>query len=353
MSEVVILHDSFDVVGGAGYVAVVMAKIFNAPIYTSTKNIDFFDDKVEIIPLIKHRINNYAFREVRSIRAFKKLKLEHNIVLSSGDEVKFSKPQNGQRHINYTYTPPRMFYDLRHIYRYNFRFPKSVLFELFGFYWRKSIERTLNNIDTLVCLSDVVKKRIRKYWNIDTEVIYPPVEISKYKCRQHEDYFLYISRLNSIKRIDVVIDAFRDLDEKLVVVGKDEENFEGIMRKIPNIDYKARVSECEKIDLLAHCKAVIYPPTEEDFGLVPIEAFVSGKPVIGVKEGFTQYQIKPYINGLFMEGVTPLGLVKAIKEFERCDWNKVEIQSCAKEYDINRFIKKIRDVVYEKNRRIL
>lgn len=353
MSEIVVLHDSFDTIGGAEHVAVTMAKIFNAPIYTTTKTTNFYDDKAEIIPLIKEKSDNYAISEARIASVFKKLKLEHDFILSSGDKVKFYESQNGQRHINYTYTPQRMFYDLRHVYRQNFSFPKSIFFDLFGFYWRKRIKKTLKNIDRLVCISEVVKERIRKYWDIDTEVIYPPIETFRYKYKSDENYFLYISRLNSIKRIDIVVDTFKKIDEKLVVIGKDEKDFDKIMKKIPNIDYRGQVSEDEKIDLLAHCKAVIYPPKEEDFGIVPIEAFASGKPVIGVKEGFTRYQIESYINGLFMEEVTPLGLEKAIKEFERCDWNKLKIQSYAKEYDINRFMKKIRDVVYEKNRRIL
>ena len=351
MSDIAVLYDSFDTIGGGEYVAVTMAKIFNTPIYTSTKTTNFYDDKVEIVPLVKERTNNYVLREIRSGRAFKNLKLEHKVVLSSGDKVKFYEPQNGQNHINYTHTPQRMFYDLKPIYRQKFGFYRSIPFELFGFYWRKSIERALNNINKLLCISEVVRERIKKYWNVDAEIIHSPVETFKYKCKTSERYFLYISRLNSIKRTDIVLDTFNRINDKLVVVGKDEEGFEGRMKRMVNVDYKEEISEEEKIDLLAHCAAVIYPPMAEDFGLVPIEAFASGKPVIGVKEGFTRYQIKPYVNGLFVDRPTPLGLEKALKEFRRCCWDIKEIQDFAKKYDVREFRKKIKEAVKENGKK--
>ena len=348
MSEIIVIHDSFDTVGGAEHVAVIMAKIFNVPIYTTTKTTNFYDDKAEIIPLVnQEKLSSYALKEIRNARIFKRLKFNSDIILSSGDKVKFYIPSNNQKHINYTYTPPRMYYDLRDFHKQRFKFPKSVLFELFSSYQRQKINEALKNIDELLCLSEVVKDRIKKYWNIEAKIVYPPVETFKYRCKTSEGYFLYISRLSTVKRTDVVLDIFDKIDDKLVVVGKDEEEFRKRMKSMVNVDYKGQISEDEKIDLLAHCEAVIYPPIAEDFGLVPIEAFASGKPVIGVREGFTQYQIKPYINGLFIERPTPLGIKKAIKEIQRCDWSIKKIQCYAKKYDISEFKRKIKEVVQQ------
>lgn len=346
MSEIIVLHDSFDTIGGAGYVAVTMAKIFKAPIYTTTKTTNFYDDKAGIIPLVnQEKLGSYALKEIRNARIFKRLKLNSDIILSSGDKVKFFVPSNNQKHINYTYTPPRMYYDLRDFYKQRFKFPKSVLFELFSSYQQRNIDRALKNIDELLCLSEVVKDRIKKYWNIEAKIVYPPVEISKYKCKTSEGYFLYISRLSTVKRTDVVLDVFDKIDDKLVVVGKDEEGFERRMRSMVNVDYKGQISEDEKIDLLAHCEAVIYPPIAEDFGLVPIEAFASGKPVIGVKEGYTKYQINDE-TGLFAFP-TIKSMEEAITILKKSEWNPTQIKKYANCYDISVFRKKIKEVVQQ------
>lgn len=345
MNNTAILHDSFDTVGGAEQVAVAIAKIFNVPIYTSTKSTDFYNDVVEIIPLSNKRTNSYGIEELRRAMLFKKLKLEEDIILSSGNKVKFYKPQTGQKHINYTYTPTRMFYDLKHKYRQKYAFPKSLLFELFGSYWRWSIERTLNNIDNLLCISEVVRDRIRKYWNTDSKIIYPPVETSKYKYADSEGYFLYISRLSRIKRTDVVLDTFDKISDKLIVAGADEEGFEGRIKKMRNVDYKGIISEDEKIDLLTHCEAVIYPPMEEDFGIVPIEAFASGKPVIGVYEGFTKYQINNETGLFTLPTIRWIG--RTIDMLKNIDWNSTEIREHALKYDVSVFEKELKTVVGE------
>ena len=345
MNDIAILHDSFDTVGGAEQVAFVMAKIFNVPIYTSTKGTNFYNDKVEIIPLSNQRTNSYGIEELRMAMLFKKLKLEEDIILSSGNKVKFYKPQNKQKHINYTYTPTRMFYDLKQVYQQSFRFPKSLLFELFGSYWRWSIKRALNNIDELLCISEVVRDRIRKYWNIESKIIYPPVDTSKYKCAASEGYFLYISRLSRIKRTDIVLDTFDKINDKLVVAGADEEGFEERMKKMKNVEYKGVISEDEKIDLLGHCEGLIYPPMEEDFGIVPIEAFASGKPVIGVYEGFTKYQINKK-TGVFVFPIVKQ-MKKGINILKKVEWNNTEIREHAKKYDISVFERELKNVIGE------
>jgi glycosyltransferase involved in cell wall biosynthesis len=345
MSDIVILHDSFDTVGGAEQVAIAMAKIFNVPIYTSTKTTDFYDNNVEIIPLSNQRTNSYGIEELRRAMLFKKLKLEEDIILSSGNKVKFYNPQNEQKHINYTYTPTRMFYDLKQVYQQSFCFPKSLLFELFGSYWRWSIKRALNNIDELLCISEVVRDRIRKYWNIESKIIYPPVDTSKYKCAASEGYFLYISRLSRIKRTDIVLDTFDKINDKLVVAGADEEGFEERMKKMNNVDYRGVISEDNKIDLLAHCEGVIYPPMEEDFGIVPIEEFASGKPVIGVYEGFTKYQINNKA-GIFV--LPTVGWIeRAIDTLKKSNWNSTEIRKHALKYDVSVFEKNLKNIVGE------
>ena len=345
MNDIAIIHDSFDTVGGAEQVAIAMAKIFNVSIYTSTKGTDFYNDTVEIIPLSNQRTKSYGIEELRRARLFKKLKLEEDIIISSGNKVKFYKARNGQKHINYTYTPTRMFYDLKQVYQQSFHFPKSLLFGMFGSYWRWSIERALNNIDELLCISEVVRDRIMKYWSIDSKIIYPPIDTSKYKHADSEGYFLYISRLSKIKRTDIVLDTFDKISDKLVVAGADEEGFEERMEGMKNVDYKGVISEDEKIDLLAHCEGVIYPPMEEDFGIVPIEAFASGKPVIGVKEGFTKYQIGNE-TGLFT--LPTVGWIKrTIDMLKNMDWNSTEIREHALKYDISVFEKELKDVIGE------
>lgn len=343
MNDVCVIHNKFDSVGGAEVVAVEIAKIFNAPIYTTTKRTDYFDDEVEITPLLERGSNQYFYDELRRIRVFSKLTLPHDVVISKGVKTKFFKPRADQFHINHETAPTRMFYDLREQVRNSLPTYKKPIFDIAGSLFRWRIKKALNNIDKYLCNSEVVRERIYKYWGLYPEILYPPVDTEKYRNKESEGFFLYVGRLCPAKRVQEMIDAFKNSNHKLILVGDDQDGYEKQIRNINNIEYRGRVSEEEKIELLSRCEGVVYATMNEDFGLVPIEAFASGKPVIGSYEGFTKHQITEE-NGVFVTP-TPQGIREGVNQITEKEFNPKEIQKHAQKFDKKIFANRLKEIV--------
>ena len=125
-------------------------------------------------------------------------------------------------------------------------------------------------IDIVIANSNYIKKRIKKCWGIDSKVIYPPVEIEKYypNGKESEDFYVVFSRFVAYKRIDLAIEACKELNRKLVVIGEGEEreNLKKLADNNKNIIFTGRISDEEIRDYLQRCKAMIFC-AEEDFGI--------------------------------------------------------------------------------------
>ena len=357
--KIAVLNDRYPSFGGGEYVATELAKCLRAPLYTTyiSEEAKAYTKGVDIIPFKQYKyVNSFysklihrEFIETALICFdFEQLDLsDYNLIFSSGVLSRSYIPMPEQYVINYMHSPPRWLYDI-HRERMNMLswWQPQLLAKLWAQYWR-TWDLTVNNyINQYVCNSSVTQKRVKRYFGRDSEVIHPPIYVKNYKWEDDCNYFLMINRLYPEKRIDIAIKAFQEMpDEQLYIVGSGDNRYQKLARNCKNIKFLGQVSEKQKQILLSNCSALISIPMSEDFGIAPIEAFASGKPVIGVKEGYTKFQIKPCINGLFVSRPTPLGLEQAINEFQKCDWDIEEIQSYAKQYDISVFKEKIKEVV--------
>ena len=194
----------------------------------------------------------------------------------------------------YCYTPVRAFYDLKEFMIS--RQPNAVMNFLAALWIRTHSlfdQRSVKNLDCIVAISTTVQRRIKDYYNRSSEVIYPPVDTSRFRCKEYGDFWLSVNRIYPEKRIDLQFEVFRELpEERLVVVGGYAEGdhasryYETLISDIPdNVEMRSAVSEMELIDLYARCKGLICTAQDEDFGLTPVEAMASGKPVVAVDEG--------------------------------------------------------------------
>jgi len=352
--KIVVIHDRIpNQIRGGERVAIEIAKTLNASLYTSYIDTKY-DGNVNIIPFKQDKyVNSWYHRLIRRevIETtlipfdFEQLDLaEYDIVFSSAVLSRSYIPTIDQYTINYLHSPPRWLYDLHRV-RINMLNPKLRLFAKFWSQWWRTWDLTVDKyIDKYIANSEVVQKRIKRYYNRESEVIYPPVYTKDYKWNNDERYFLSISGLYPEKRIDVLINAFRDTPEKELRIVGTGMNYKKLAKGCSNIKFLGSVPEEEKMELLSNCTALISIPMDEDFGIIPIESFASGKPVIGVKEGFTQYQINSYKNGIFVDEPTPLALAKVLKDFDRHDWDIKDIQASAKKYDVEIFRRKIKSV---------
>ena len=129
--------------------------------------------------------------------------------------------------------------------------------------------------------SSIVAGRLRDSVGLDAEVLAPPPAPLAFRCDEYGDFILSVNRLDRAKRIDLLIEAAALVPDVRIVIagdGPDRERLEGLANG--RVEFVGRVSDEELADLYARCRAVYYAPVNEDYGLVPYEAFLSDKPVI-------------------------------------------------------------------------
>jgi len=217
-----------------------------------------------------------------------KPKEQYNTVIVSGIFAPLiARNVKAKKIIYYCHTPPRFLYDLKEHYRKTLSLPSRLMLKAFSLFYKPFYESSFKYIDHVFANSNNVKKRLKQYINIESKILYPPCDTS-YEGKESKGYFLSTARVEPLKRVDLIVEAFMQMPDKELVVmsgGSQLEELKERAKKHPNITFTGWVTEQEKRDLLAHCEATIYIPKDEDFGMSPVESIAAGKPVIGVAEG--------------------------------------------------------------------
>lgn len=364
--SVAILHDRFPGIGGGETFAIEAARVLDAPIYTMyvAGGTDIPDD-VDVRPIRQdkytHGISGHFLEwrnsgmnplETTSVAidmTEATTELEHyDVVLESAPLSKYYVPETDQRIIHYPHSPPRWLYDL-----FRDRI-KRVDYPLIGFaakayakLWRALDKESLDYVDTFVANSEVIRDRIARYYDRNSEVVYPPVT-GNWRNEADEGYFITWSRLDEEKRVDLIVSAFQGRDERLIVAGDGEQRtkLEEMARNHDNIEIRGFVDDIES--LVAHATAVIYAPQQEDFGLVGAEALTAGKPLLGVDEGFTRHQVVDGTTGLLFEPNTK-SLERTIERFSKNSFDPEEIQKFAEQYSYDHFETQLQRIVDEQS----
>jgi glycosyltransferase involved in cell wall biosynthesis len=246
----------------------------------------------------------------------------------------------------------RAFYDLYPEFLKRLDPVTRQLFRFWVYLHRRFDQQSISHIDRIIAISRNVQNRIQLYYNRKAEVIYPPVDTSLFQFIEYGNFWLSINRLYPEKRIEQQVEAFRRLpEEKLVIVGGyargDHSSIyaQNIIRDLPpNVTFRGELKEEELRDLYAHCKAHICTALDEDFGITPLEAMASGKPVVAVNEGgfketvtsdtgvLVEPSIERIIEGIQLVSKNPAHYKEAC--IER-----------AKVFDVKIFKEKIRNIV--------
>ncbi len=323
-----------------------------APIYTSVynrqkvpqfKNAKVITSFLQNFPTAKNKHQRFIpFMPF----AFEQFDLsEYDIVISSSHSCSkgvITSPET--LHICYCYTPTRYLWEIG----IDKRLTGGIIKGFIGNYLRVWDRQAADRVDYFVGISEAVRKRIKKYYDREAEVIYPPVNTSFYKPQEKiGDYFLIISRLIPYKKIDIAVKAFNDLNLPLVIIGSGPEFKK--LKKIakPNIKFLGRLKDDELKKYYSQCKAFIFPG-EEDFGITPVEAMSSGRPVIAYSKGGTRETVKEGITGVFFSESTPQCLIDVVKKFKPENYNPKVIRQHALSFDISVFKRKIKYFVDER-----
>lgn len=173
--------------------------------------------------------------------------------------------------------------------------------------------------DIFVANSKNIRKRIKKFYRRDAAVIYPPVNVNKFKIVDRNevgDYFLFVSRLIPYKKADLAVSTFNQLELSLKIAGDGPERKKLERMAGKNVEILGYVDDKKLVDLLAHCRAFIFP-AEEDFGIAPVEAMASGRPVIALGRGGALETVVDGETGIFFKEQTIDSLAGAIKRFAK------------------------------------
>jgi glycosyltransferase involved in cell wall biosynthesis len=249
----------------------------------------------------------------------------YDVVISSSHAVaKGILTGPDQVHISYVHSPIRYAWDLQHQYLQQSKLtngPKSAMARLILHYIRNWDIRTSNSVDGFVANSDFIARRIRKVYQRDAQVIFPPVDVEAFSlCTEKEDFYLTASRMVPYKKIDLIVEAFARMPERKLVVIGDGPDMEKIRAKAgPNVEIMGYQPFKVLKDRMSRAKAFVFA-AEEDFGISVVEAQACGTPVIAYGKGGALETVRDLSEtrptGLFFDEQDAGSIIAAVKRFD-------------------------------------
>jgi glycosyltransferase involved in cell wall biosynthesis len=356
--KVALIHDHLAQDGGAEKVLKVLADMFvDAPIFTllyEKRHADkYFKNRVimtSIIQRLPGGIKHYKWFMPWMPVAVEFFNLsDYDLVIS--DTSSFAKgviTSTNTLHICYCHTPTRYLWSDTHSYIEELNFNK---------YFKKIIALSLNKIriwdrvaadrvDYFIANSKFIQKRIKKYYQRDSVVIYPPVDLSAFHLSDDfGDYYLAGGRLVPYKRFDLIIGAFESSGKRLRIFGDgpDLDRLKNLASGHDNIEFLGRVSDAEKAQLYSRALAFINPQ-EEDFGITMVESLASGRPVIAYGSGGAKEIITPDCGVLFSEQSIN-SLSQALQNFNPTNFNSQTIRASAERFSVERFKREMTEYI--------
>jgi glycosyltransferase involved in cell wall biosynthesis len=253
----------------------------------------------------------------------------------------------GTHHICYCHTPMRYLWDLYHDYRNEWttsRLKRAAMTPLAN-YLRLWDFASAARVDHFLANSENVRARIRKTYRREADVVHPPVAVDSFYHKPAEDYFLAVSELVAYKRLDSVVRQFSASGRTLRICGDGPEykHLRGLAR--PNVQFLGRVGDTELRELYARCRAFLLPG-EEDFGMTPVEALASGKPVVALGRGGALESVPPH-GGVFYNEPAEDEIAGAIHRLEKMERqiDPAALQSWARRFGEEEFARKFRGVL--------
>lgn len=276
----------------------------------------------------------------------------YDIVLSSNHAVaKGALTRADQLHISYVHTPIRYAWDLHHQYLRGgglLTGLRNLLARPVLHYLRLWDRLAADRVDLFVANSQYVARRIQKTYRRRAQVIYPPVDVQRFTLHApKDDYYLAASRLVPYKRIDVIVEAFRQMPERrLVVIGNGPEYKRIAKRATPNVQLLGYQDDEVLVSHLQQARALVFA-ADEDFGILPVEAQACGTPVIAYGCGGTTETVLDGETGRFFREQTPDAIVAAVNHFESQPpaYDPAEIRQHALRFSAARFCDELSDLV--------
>ena len=307
---------------------------------------------IDRLPLKATKYRNYLPLFPRAIESFDFS--EFDLILSTSHAVaKGARPAPGALHICYCHTPMRYVWEMYDEYFGPGR--AGVLtraaMSIVAPRLREWDVRSSDRVNLFIANSRNVADRIRQYYRKPADVIHPPVNVNQFVVSEKDEgYYLIVSALVPYKRVDLAIETFNQLGERLLIVGTGPESkrLRSIANK--NIQFLGWQNDLELSKLYAGCRALIFPGIE-DFGIVPLEAMASGKPVIAFGKGGaleTVVDDSRFPTGLFFREQSVQSLKETMAKFHTSKFDPLTIRAHAERFARPQFKARIRLYIEQK-----
>ena len=387
--KVALVCDWLTNVGGAEKVLLELHRLYpKAPIYTSKyskKGIDWFDDAdvrtgwLQVFPVFLRR-----FLGPLRQRWFSHLDLaEYDLVISvTGAEAKAVKCKNGL-HISYCHVPTQYYWQMYDDYVKNPGF--GILNPVVRFFFKLMVGplkradyKAAQGPDYFITISEYAKGLIAKYYKREAVVIHPPVEVEAFRSRESTSrtrvaparrhgrsalilgrnlrnvlevpsstpYYITTSRQVNWKRLDLVVQACKELSRKLFGSGEGPEHNKlvKLSNGRGNIKFLPVVEKSELAKYLAGAKGYLFPSLEP-FGIAPVEALAAGCPVIAYGKGGALDYVEDGKNGLLFEKQTVNALKEAILKYETMKFDREKVSESVENFSVERFDKEMKSFI--------
>jgi len=355
--KIALVHDWLNQYGGAERVLEVLKAMYpDAPLYTSIywrdgmpplyRSWDIRTSWLDRAPGIYRRHQPYLPLYPLAFQSFDLGR--YDVVLSNKSGFCHGIPVGKALHVCYCLAPTRYVWNL------DAYADREALSRVARLALRPIVSRlrqwdyaAAQRVTHFVAISAEIQGRIRAYYNRDSVVIHPPVDLHRYQpAAAHEEYYLIVSRLIPYKRIDLAVEAFNRLKRPLWISGSGRD--EARLRSIagPTIRFLGRVPDSDLPDLMARCQAFVFPG-HEDFGITPVEAQSAGRPVIAYGAGGALDTVIDGRTGVLFEPQTVDALVEAVHRLEAMDVNSGVIRNNAARFDESVFRQKLSQFIVQ------
>jgi len=349
--KIAIVYDRVNKWGGAERVLLILNNLFpDAPLYTSVYN-----QETARWAKVFSKVHTSFLQKINFARkwhqgfgwmmpfVFENLDFSnYDLVISVTSEAAkgiITKPET--THVCYLLTPTRYLWS-----HYNLYFKNPILKFISRpvvNYLKKTDVITSSRPDKIITISTETQNRIKKYYNRNSEIIFPPVNnndfCSNFKIHSNlnkGEYYLYVGRLEVYKRVDLLVEVFNKIDRKLIIVGHGNQ-FKKLKNSAgKNIVFTGEVSENELQNYYRNARALLMVQ-EEDFGLVSIEAQNYGIPVIAYGKGGSLDSVINGKTGILFASQSCEAITSAIAKFEKISFNHKYICENAKKFSEERF----------------
>nr|NLI51549.1 glycosyltransferase family 4 protein [Propionibacterium sp.] len=358
--RVAIAHDYLTQRGGAERVVLTLLKAFpDAPLYTTLYEPDntfpeFRDARIVTSWLNKVPLFRRDHRAALPLLplAVDSLRIDADIVVASSSGWAHGFPTTG-RTLVYCHSPARFVYLTdEYLGAPAHTSAKGLALLALRPALARWDRRHAHRAAAYLANSTVVRNRLREVYGIEAEVLSPPAGVDPEGPQSpvpdladwRAGYHLVVSRLLPYKNVRQVVDAFRELDERLVIVGRGPLRDEIAATLPPNARLLSGLDDAQLRWVYAHAQALI-APSFEDFGLTPLEAGCYGKPTLALRGGGYLDTVTPGQNGSFFETPDAAAIAAAVRVNRGATWDPVTVRACADAFSEARFVERLREIV--------